>query len=248
LSGSIRYDDGSPATGISIQLLRLDKNAKKGAVGPAEFQPMPFDSKTDDLGHFRIAGLPAATVIAKCTLRQVRWVREQIPQRSILESVDGEGRIEHDFTPRADVRYLLWRSIPGEGCDADQTPTRCRGSGADIVIPLDKIYRVSGVVTPLEDDHAVSDGIVELLSADDGLKCSESKVGFDGSFHFALVPKGEYRLSAYGSDPVFLDRSANSRLVKGGQSYEHAMQPLSVVDHDLNNVVVQLKPKSSDPQ
>jgi hypothetical protein len=89
---------------------------------------------------------------------------------------------------------------------------------------------------------------VELLSADDGLKCSESKVGFDGSFHFALVPKGEYRLSAYGSDPVFLDRSANSRLVKGGQSYEHAMQPLSVVDHDLNNVVVQLKPKSSDPQ
>jgi len=89
--------------------------------------------------------------------------------------------------------------------------------------------------------------MVELLSADDGLKISESKVGFDGSFNFALVPKGEYRLSAYGSDAIFLD-NGGSRLIKGGQSYEHSTQPLSVADHDLNNVVVQMKPKSSDSQ
>jgi len=66
-------------------------------------------------------------------------------------------------------------------------------SAADMVIPLDKIFRVSGVVTSLENGRALNDGKVELLSADDGMKISESKVAFDGSFHFALVPKGDYQ-------------------------------------------------------
>ena len=157
LSGSIRYDDGSPAAGISIQLLRLDKDSKKGADASADFRPMPFDSKTDDLGHFRIAGLPAVTVIVKCTLRQVRWVKQQMAQRSILEPADGEGRIEHDFTPEQTLDIYTGGVFREKDATPIKLPPGTDVSAADIVIPLDKIYRVSGVVTSLEDGHAVND-------------------------------------------------------------------------------------------
>ena len=113
---------------------------------------------------------------------------------------------------------------------------------ADIIIPLDKIYHVTGVVTALSDGHAVNSGDVTLLDAD-GVKFAEVKLEPDGSFYFPFVPKGEYNLStAYGSDIIFLNLWSwkNPPL----QIYEDSTQSL-IVDHDLTDVVVQLQPKPS---
>lgn len=252
LSGSIRYGDGSPAVGLTIQLLRLekakDKHVNPNADAPGVFRPLAANSVTDDLGRFRIAGLPAGTVVVKCTLRQVRWVTQWGSLGNILAPLKSEVESEHDFIPEQKLDIYSG----GDFREKDATPIKlASGSevpGADIVIPLDKIYRVSGVVTSLEDGHALNDGRVELLYADDGTKVSESKVRFDGTFHFALIPKGEYRLSANGSDAVFLDRLGNSRASQGARYYEQSTQPLSVVDRDVSDIVVQLKPTSSDSQ
>ncbi len=252
LSGSIRYDDGSPAVGLTIQLLRLDRDKDKDANQRADtsviFRQLLSSSRTDDLGRFRIAGLPAGTVIVKCTLRQVRWVTRWDSVGSILAPLNSEGYSEHDFNPEQTLDIYSGGVFRQKDAKPIKLAPGGEVPGADIVIPLDKIYRVSGVITSLEDGHALNNGRVELLYADDGVKVSESKVGFDGSFHFALVPKGEYRLSASGDDAVFLDRFGNSSTSKGARYYEQGTQPLSIVDHDLNDVVVQLKPKSSDSQ
>ncbi len=247
LNGNIRYDDGSPAVGLTIQLLREHKEAKQGAEAPPTFRLMPFSPKTDDWGYFRIAGLPAGNVIVKCTLRQVRAV---MPQRAGGHSILGaahDGFIEEDATPEQTIDIYSG----GVFHNKDATPIKLAAgaevSGTDIVIPVDKIYRVSGLVASLEDDHTINRGLVELLYAEDGLKVSESKIGTDGSFHFAFVPKGEYQLSVSASDVQVLNNWSKST-GRTFQAYEPSKQPLSVVDHDLNDVVVHLKPKSSNSQ
>jgi hypothetical protein len=57
VSGILRYDDGSPVPFVQLDILRHDKSG----------QWVPLDTGvpalTDDLGHFRISGLPAGEYI-----------------------------------------------------------------------------------------------------------------------------------------------------------------------------------------
>jgi hypothetical protein len=206
---------------------------------------MPFATTTDDRGHFRIAGLAAGNVIMKCTLRQIRLVElSQSHQKSILAAPNFTLN-EEDETPEQAIDIYSGGAFREKDATTITLAAGAEVLGPDIVIPLDKIYRVSGVVTSLQDDHPVNTGTVELLYADDGLKVAESKIGTDGSFRFALVPKGEYKLSVSASDVRSLNRYlSEQRFLQG---YEPSIQPLTV-DHDLNDFVVQLKPKSTDSQ
>src|SRR6202021_3754519 len=75
VSGTIRYDDGSPAIGI---LVGLERKNSKGAWEPAlqsTLQTFSFFSKThdgseasDSAGRFHIDGMPAGECILHATL------------------------------------------------------------------------------------------------------------------------------------------------------------------------------------
>lgn len=243
LSGGIRYDDGSPAVGLTVGLIREEKNEKQGPDAGIVFRELPFSVKTDDLGHFRIAGLPAGNFIVKCTVRQITSKWYDVGHRQdILAPALSDGLNQKERPPQSATIYS-----GGAFRAKDASPIKLGAgsnvSAADIVIPLDQLYRVSGEVTSFQDGHSLNQGTVELLDAKDGQKLSEAVVGSDGSFHFVLVPKGEYELSVTAADVQYFDwhRSSSRTL----QDYNPTTQSLTV-DHDVSNVVVQLKPKSKD--
>ena len=75
VSGTVLYDDGSPAAGISIALLIRNMNAAKDSKQApwAERANPPagggeMGARTDDRGNFRISALPAHEYILMATL------------------------------------------------------------------------------------------------------------------------------------------------------------------------------------
>ncbi|MGC2172176.1 MAG: carboxypeptidase-like regulatory domain-containing protein [Candidatus Sulfotelmatobacter sp.] len=81
VSGAVSYDDGTPAAGVTIELLHKQNDGRWRADIPGTVRRMLFGSKTDDLGHFRISGLSTGEVIVKCTVRQVSML---IQPRSLM--------------------------------------------------------------------------------------------------------------------------------------------------------------------
>ena len=67
ISGTVTYDDGSPAAGLRLALYR--KNAKGGwsGVGPQFLDSFPLDEKIGARGRYSIANLPAGEYIV-CSL------------------------------------------------------------------------------------------------------------------------------------------------------------------------------------
>ncbi len=236
VSGSVRYQDGSPAIEAAIQLLRQDKESKWRTDSPGTAQGVQ-GAKTDDLGHFRISGLVAGSVILKCTLRlgRIGYSGSSFARRF---------RIPWDLS----VEQMLEVFSGGVFREKDAKPIKLVSGAeindADIIIPLE-IYHISGILTSSSDDHALNSGRVALLYTDTGEQVAQTTVDRDGSFHFPFVPKGEYRLSADGSDVVYLD--CCSIKIPPAQIYDTATQTLTV-DRNLTDVVIQLQPKPTPTQ
>ncbi len=236
VSGSVRYQDGSPAIGVAIQLLRQDKESKwhTDSLGTAQGV---LGASTDDLGHFRISGLVAGNVILKCTLRLGRI---GYPGGSFGRRF----RFSQDFSDEQTLQVFSGGVFREKDAKPIKLVSGAEFNDADIIIPLE-IYHVSGIVTSYSDGHALNDGRVALLYIDTGVQVAETTVERDGSFHFPFVPKGEYKLSADGFDVVYVDR--NSIKDPPLQVYDTSTQSLTV-DRNLTDVVVQLQAKPTPTQ
>jgi hypothetical protein len=231
VSGTIRYDDGSPAIGVTIELMHKDKDGKWRAETPGTVRRMLFGAKTGDRGEYRISGLSAGEVIVKCTMRQVNMMIQPRsymgPPLSVVQ------------TDEQSVNVYSGGAFREKDAKPVKLTTGTDITDADIVISLGKMHRVSGLVTSARDGHALNGGTIELLYADDGTKVSEANIRPDGSFQFVLVPEGDYELATRGAgDGEYGSRGQWSL----GQAYENSTQRLSV-DRDLAGVIAQLRLK-----
>jgi len=177
--------------------------------------------------------LVAGNVILKCTLRQGRI---GYPGSSFARRF----KLSQDFWDEQGVLEVFSGGVFREKeAEPIKLVSGAEFNDADIIIPLE-IYHISGILTSSSDDHALNDGRVALLYPDTGVQVSETSVDRDGSFHFPFVPKGEYTLSADGSDTVWINRSSSK--ITPLQVYDTATQSLTV-DRNLTDVVIQLQPK-----
>ena len=63
ISGTILFDDGSPAAGLAVRALVRHKQGQKDTWSPLPrdtFRHVKAEARTDDLGRYRIGGLRAA--------------------------------------------------------------------------------------------------------------------------------------------------------------------------------------------
>jgi Carboxypeptidase regulatory-like domain len=188
VSGTIRYDDGSPAIGI---LVGLERKNSKGAWEPAlqsTLQTFSFFSKThdgsettDSAGRFRIDGMPAGEYI----------VHAHLPPQTITLPLAGSGIFGVYDHPGVQLDLYnggaFWRKGakvielgPGEEVDAEME------------VPLGKLTTVSGNVVAAADGHSVNLGTVALSPQDDPEETRSMEIGEDGHFRFVYVPEGEY--------------------------------------------------------
>ncbi len=184
VSGTVLYDDGSPASGIRLSLLIY----RKGQWISPPSNPIlrtSFYGQSDDEGHYRISGLPGGDYMLEATLHISKTIYR----------VDDHGGTSVSMN---DV-YSLSTYSGGSTRLKDGTPFSVRTgeerSGEDIEIPLTKLHVVRGYIVSAHDGHQLNGGKLSLLSSDDKSVIGQTSLSKDAdTFTFSFVPEGDYVL------------------------------------------------------
>jgi 5-hydroxyisourate hydrolase-like protein (transthyretin family) len=196
IAGTVRYDDGSPASEIQIAVLRLGDDGKASTVsvnlnaqGRSHFDLRNPGLETNDLGHYRVSGLPAGKYIVMTTLPTTT--------NSFQGFLGGPPATEVRMDATGALSVYSGNVFREKDAKPIEVTAGTERDGSDITIPLLGLHSISGSVTALADGHAINWGSVSLLRADDKsvvryFHISENPN--DGQFNFRFVPDGEYIL------------------------------------------------------
>lgn len=190
LSGTVRYDDGSPAAGLFVSLLRKEKDGtlKQASSGLDRFANQ---HRTDDLGHYRVTALTPAEYMVSAQLRSLNVIMSGpfLGAGGYTEAAPTPNvQIYSGSTARRSEAKLI--SV-GSGQDI---------TGADVTIPISKLHTVRGILIAKQDGHPLSSGSVVLVDPSDKTTVSRSWVqGDDGGFTLEYVIYCEFplRLTAW---------------------------------------------------
>jgi len=182
VSGRISYDDGTPASGWSIAVVKPKSaedpsEAVAAAMAPAlAMGGMATVFKTDDLGHYRISGLNAGEVVLRATLTATPV---GINANNISDGGSGISLAVYsgDTFDRASAKPIKLTA-------GDEI------SGTDIVIPAKSLHSISGHVVSKNDGHALNMGSVGLTDKNNPALHLSAAIRDDGSFHFEYLPSG----------------------------------------------------------
>jgi hypothetical protein len=177
LSGTIHYDDGSAAPGVTPTLMIEDKDGKWKELG----SPGSLATITDDRGQFRFYGLAPGKYAVKATLPVTQAVIGVGPHSLALHMNMGDALVVYSggALRERDIR-------PIEVGDGEQH------AGVEVTFPINGLHAISGSVTAKSDNHAVNAGTVELQDPGTKATIRMTMIGEDGTFHFNYVPEGSY--------------------------------------------------------
>ncbi len=166
ITGSVSFDDGSPAPGVSVQAFTATPDTTTGSqAAQTGTTPRQFggSAMTDDRGQFRVTGL-------------------------------GDGIFTVQATPRSVFPVYYGNTIALQSAKKLDLHSGDEVTGVDIVVPALGMHRVSGVVVAQQDGHSLARASVQLrLSSGEGVTLSAT-TGSDGSFTFDAVPDGKFSL------------------------------------------------------
>ena len=222
ISGTVTYDDASPAIGMHFQLFRKSAKGDLTNVGLPLLDSWTLHAESDGHGRYNLTNLPAGEY-AVCTLMPA-------------ESEDAAPRVCLGNTFRK-------RDAKSVKVEAGETAT-----GVDIEIPLSGLHSVAGIVTALSDGHAMARGNVRLLYADDRAPARETTIQEDGTFNFEYVPQDKYVLQVSGAGDAqakqqdsAAEGSNPATIAPSEIHYADKEIPLTVLS-DISGVAVALSP------
>jgi hypothetical protein len=201
VSGTILYDDGSPAPGVEVRL-RERKEGKWVPVHNVAGDSMGSgNSVTDDRGNFRITGLPP--------LKEAIVETDLSIENSTLHfskvgfSTHGGPSFTLAFYSGSALR--LGAAKPFQLTMGEDRP------GEDISLPLSKLHQVQGVLLSKKDGHVLNKGSVSLLFADDRTQLGSTEIGEGNeNFDFPFVPEGDYVLKVNSAADARFEEIPNS--------------------------------------
>lgn len=206
VSGTVTYDDGSPASGLGVSILTKGADGKwETGIGTRYRASFGFGN-TDDFGHYRMTGLPPGEYVAEVDLALNEYTSTTGPM---------PGSPEKTMTTRmSNTRFELpiysgnvWRRTTAVAFTLGAGEQR---TNADLQFPLSKLHKVTGQVLA-RDGHAVNAGRMTLLNADDKTKVTETEVETaDHQFHLEFVPEGDFQLKVGQARDVVQVQVANA--------------------------------------
>ncbi len=232
LSGTVRFDDGSPAIGVATELWVMNgKGDWESTLSGYRF------GATDAQGRYEVEGMLAGNYLVQVNLSLNEHSNQVMPMNG------SEMHVEMTTTifslPVYSGNVLRKR---------EATPIKVEGAGNydgnDITLPISKLHRVSGAVVA-KDGHALNGGTVVLRYPDDNSEVAIIKVNReDRQFHFPYVPEGSYTLAVEEARDVTETEVPNAPGVtpktrieeKTVRSYGKLEQPL-VVQSDVEGVL-----------
>jgi hypothetical protein len=233
LMGSVTYDDGSAAPGVTPVLMEMDKDGKWKELGPSGLIPV----NTDDRGHFRFYGLLPGKYAVKAALPVVQTTAGV-----------GAGSISLHMNP-SDALVVYSGNVLRE---KDIKPIELSDGqdidGIDVVFPINGLHSISGSVVAKADNHAVNAGTLELDDSDTKAAMRTATINQDGTFRINYVPNGMYVLKVTtASDTAFSggDSSGTANLMqmmnaKQLHTYGSATMPVTINDDDASGITLQV--------
>ena len=247
VSGTVLFDDGSPASGLAVQVLKKQTSGKWEELRVISGNASP-DSYTDDQGRFRIASLPADTYMIKVdmSIQDVKTV--------VVSDPGSDNHTEYAVLSYRDTLPFYGRGATRLAEAASFTLGAAQElTGADVTIPLTKLHRLTGIVVAMRDGHKVSAAKVILTYRDDGKELTSTELSKeDGTFSFEFVPEGDYIMQTKDSRDVVREQVKNvpgafppvlekERLLS---AFGDANQPL-LLQGEVSDIVLQVPEKGA---
>jgi hypothetical protein len=228
LSGTVLYDDGSPAIHLSVQLLRKAKNGELAAVDGVLISGAGLfgsEVRTDDRGRYALFGLPPGDYVVSVEMQPRKYELAGLlggGGRSLGSSSDGGG----------EVMIFTGNKLRGKDAKVIKVGEGEQLGGLDITIPLAGLHVVRGTVTAKRDGHPLNKGRVQLLYADDRKEAQYAELDREGNFALPYVPEDKYILRAVGGEDTELiqkhEFNSNFTEEKTLRNYGEIEMPLTV--------------------
>jgi hypothetical protein len=245
VSGTVLFDDGSPASGLTVTVLTREKNTWSQSTEPQPFGGIHGLSTTDDQGNYRIAGLQPRKYLVQVMLDRSA-VSFQFNEHGGSSSSSSSG----DF--------LAFYS-GGKSRRSDAVPFSLSAGedrhGEDLQIPLSKLHTIRGSILAAHDGHVLNAASVGLLYADDKSPLSSTSLSRDDQdFSFSYVPEGDYILQVDGAADIdYLETPSSSHPSSPPQAedrilrkYGSAGQPIHVTS-DITGIVISVPETAEKP-
>lgn len=180
VSGKILFEDGSPAAGWTLSVIKpKTQETSDDAASAMMSQALAMSGaiqifKTDDLGHYRISGVPAGDYAVRATLVATAI---GISASNIRDGGSGINLAVYtgDTFSRTNAKAVTLTA--GE-----------EHSGADITIPAHSLHNITGHVYAKADLHTLNMGMVGLTSKENPALHLKAAIRDDGSFRFDYLP------------------------------------------------------------
>ena len=229
VSGTITWDDGTPVADLALHFARRDKAGKWVNITTGGH------SGSDEVGHFRVSGLPAAEYRVSSELTV-----DEVTRDAIFGDTSGMAMRRKESIPVYFGDTFFERDAKtlkvGDGEDAS----------ANLVIPVSKLHTLSGSLVDARSGHVINAGKVTLMIAGEKEALVSTEMDADEPlFHFEFVPEGEYTLRVTGAQDVTREevqqcagcigtRSFKTTVLKEYGTYEGPF----VVQADRSNVIL----------
>lgn len=188
VSGTVLYDDGSPASGIGVRLLVRKKGEWTDPPSMAFSQSIPSVT-TDDRGHYRISGVPAQQYAVEAQLSLQTWTYE----------VSDHGNTMATSSQVYSLPVYSGNHFRKKDAEGFSVTLGDEHAGEDLEIPVSRLHTLRGNVIAAHDGHLINGGRVHLLNPDDRSELDSANVTRDGEFTFNFVPEGDYILRVTGA-------------------------------------------------
>ncbi len=191
MSGSVRFDDGTPFVAARMDVQRHTSQGKWETLSSHSEQPT-----ADADGHWQVSGLlPGEYRI------RVELSLNDRKQSALVGNSSASSTYDH---------YALSYYSGDTARDRDIKTVKLEDNeqrnGEDLTIPVSKLHAVSGAVTDARTGQALNAGHVELSYADDGSYAFSTDIDPDTrTFTFNFVPEGEYKLAVRDAREVRLE-------------------------------------------
>jgi hypothetical protein len=201
ISGTLSYDDGSPAVGVPVHLLAKTSSGTFQepdimTLGMASTSTTLAGYATDEAGRFHIAGLPPGTYAVRADLPLGMLKNLGTSIKGILalgmsspDSVGSATKYDSGLSVYSG-NSLFRKDLKPIALSAGQN-----FPGADITIPLNGMYTVQAQVKDAVTGKPLDVAQVQLMDADGKETLRAQFVDAKGYCTFEYVPAGQYTLA-----------------------------------------------------
>lgn len=238
----MEWDDGAPVSHAIVTT--VSTKAKEDKL-PPQFGMLAISgglgggglvSISDDLGHFRVAGLAAGEYVVKVTFQTNSQFAMQ-------------GGVMNVYGATASTPLTIYAPATFHKAEAKAVTLHAAEDRGDeeVTIKLAGMRTVSGRVTSLEDHHGLNSGTVKLEDSHDKEFSRTAGVDASGNFSVTFVPPGTYNLTVSGGADTEPSKKEPAGLVKFSmdhtvRSYQEGKQSVIVGDNDVTGLSIELAP------